>query len=230
MTDRPIIFSGPMVRALLDGRKTQTRRILKRPQWAQEAGWPERIMDEQGLDGRLVWYDVKTGCLAALPIPQPQDRLYVREAHALVPASAYRQSAGVAQAVNPYEDDQAAIYREGFDRSFGGIRWRPSIHMPRWSSRITLPVTEVRVQRLQDISEEDAIAEGCRPFFDEDDAQAVAGPKGTEFKLMPLKGPIDAFRRLWNSLHGDDAWDANPWVCATSFELRLGNIDRLEAA
>jgi hypothetical protein len=197
MTDRPIIFSAPMVKALIEGRKTQTRRILK-PQPVPCLSWsappPGTYPSANG------W--------SRFPCA-PGDRLWVREAHALAPASAYRMSEGVAQVVNPSDPDRACIYREGFDRSTGGLRWRPSIHMPRWASRLTLTVTEVRVQRLQEISAEDCTAEGV-PF----EADALA----------PYEWSVSRFADLWNSLHGTDAWDANPWVVAPTFTVRKGNI------
>ena len=92
-------------------------------------------------------------------------------------------------------------------------RWRPSIHMPRSASRLTLTVTEVRVQRLQDISEEDARAEGIEGEF-------LPWPQGY-WTYRPY------FAELWNSLHGPDAWDANPWVVALSFTVQHGNIDQI---
>ncbi len=204
MADRLIIFSAPMVRALLDGRKTQTRRVLKKPTWAQDAGWPERIMDECGLDGRLSWFDRNTGCLAELPIPQPGDRLYVREAWAPLSALTHNDPGPTALAANGfYRADESTIDGEI-------SRWRPSIHMPRWASRLTLHVTDVRVQRLQEISEDDAVAEGCPAQTDDE----LAG--------MEARG---WFRDLWNSIYGPDAWDANPWVAAITFDVKRGNID-----
>ncbi len=219
MADRPIIFSAPMVRALLDGRKTQTRRVLKKPTWAQDAGWPERIMDECGLDGRLSWFDRNTGCLAELPIPQPGDRLYVREAWAPLSALTHNDPGPTALAANGfYRADESTIDGEI-------SRWRPSIHMPRWASRLTLHVTDVRVQRLQDISEEDAMAEGIEPlksgrgYYDPTMSHGAvrAGHYFTYAKT--------AFETLWNSIHGPDAWDANPWVAAITFDVKRGNID-----
>lgn len=177
MTDRPIIFSAPMVRALLYGRKTQTRRALKPPY-----GTLEYL-------GGETWRPICTKFF-------PGDRLWVREAHVLTPA-------GVA-----YVADGADHYGAG-----GPLRKRPSIHMPRWASRLTLHVTEVRVQRLHEISAEDVAAEGAcelafMPPSEADTAEARA-----------------VFRSLWNSLHGPDAWDANPWVCAISFKVERANID-----
>lgn len=189
MTDKPIIFSAPMVRALLEGRKTMTRRVL----------WPQPVEGAQfqGIDrdGKALF---TVGCIYGKQslIYAPGDRLWVREAHVLTPA-------GVA-----YVADGVDHYGAG-----GKLRKRPSIHMPRWASRLTLTVTEVRVQRLHDISAEDAVAEGW------------PGPK-TDIGYSVSK-PLQWFPDLWNSLHGPDAWDANPWCVAVSFKVQKGNIDAL---
>ena len=224
MTDRPIIFSAPMVRALLDGRKTQTRRIISTKGSANlfDGGWTDSyVMDPGNADWRA--RHVKFA---------PGDRLYVREAHGLVPASAYRMSDGVEQIVSPYADWTACIFREGFDRSQGGIRWRPSIYMPRWASRLTLIVTDVRVQRLQDITEADAIAEGClmdpEPNDDGSHVPAeIAHERGGDIGWDSAR---DWFADLWNSLYGPDAWAANPWCVALTFTVHRRNIDNLENA
>ncbi|MGU3387220.1 hypothetical protein ACLBYG_22110 [Methylobacterium sp. D53M] len=250
MADRPIIFSAPMVRALLGGRKTQTRRLVtpgtcevlgsrvtaKSPAWtglrldeavARKVGplgtlrphldvpWqhPEDAAAGRGGEAR---YRVD-------PIIQAGDRLYVRENHALVPSSAYRMSEGVQQTINPNDRDLAAIYAAGWDRS--KPRWRPSIHMPRWASRLTLLVTDVRVERLQDISEADAIDEGALTF----DLPTHGAP--TERGQPPLgQAPSQRFRHLWNSINGPEAWAANPWICAVSFRCIQQNIDTMEKA
>jgi len=223
MADKGIIFSAPMVRALLDGRKSQTRRVLS---------------SAFASDVSVEWHSVPTpgfyrtdnfGSLDYVPIKVPYapgDRLYVREAHALVPVTAYRMSDGVQQAVNPDDRDRAAIYREGWDRSTGGLRWRPSIHMPRWASRLTLIVTDVRVQRLQWISEADAWAEGCKRgdpddvggFFPADEPHPKGGFVGWDCAR-------DWYADLWDSLHGPEAWEANPWVAAYTFTAHRCNID-----
>lgn len=134
------------------------------------------------------------------------DQLWVKESFAIVPATAYRNSDGVAQTVDPNDLDNAAIYRAGFDRS-GRPRWKPSIHLPRWASRITLKVTGVKIERLQDISEEDAISEGVPRDF----LEHVHGPAG--------------FRDIWESIHGPGSWEANPWVVAVSFSTIMSNVD-----
>ena len=212
MTDKPIIFSVPMVRALMLGTKTQTRRVLK-----------HRHIDIgialTAQTGDPVWIGFdhpKGGPLTCVKWPYAKgDRLWVREAHAFVPASAYRNRLFVEQRSDPADPDRAAIYREGFDRSTGGIRWRPSIHMPRWASRLTLVVTDVRVQRVQEISEADIAAEGIKRGFS-------GGPHGEE-------GLYEDFADLWNTIHGPDAWDRNDWVAAISFTVHSCNIDQMEA-
>jgi len=199
--DRPIIFSAPMVRALLGGRKTQTRRVLKpQPDPGQFFGHITYVEAQNLLICRSA-----TGMRQDIRIPYaPGDRLYVREAHAFGPLDPppviYRATA---------EDDGWEVGPDA--------RWSSPIHMPRWASRITLTVTEIRVQRLQEISTDDAIAEGI-------DLPPVPG--GT-LALMAQGIAKDAYRGLWNSLHGPDAWDANPWVVAVSFTVRKGNIDAI---
>ena len=209
MKERPILFSAPMVRAILSGSKSQTRRVVK-PQptdggleWATACGgdfaaWqdPLLLLDEHSEDGGP--------CQRQCPYGQPGDRLWVRETFAIVPRTAYRCSEGVQQTLRPddeFEHD-AAIYKAGWDRSNGGFRWRPSIHMPRWASRISMEIVSVRVERLQDISEADAQAEGCAlecmtPTGD-DSGSAIHGPGG--------------YIALWESINGPGSWDANPWV------------------
>jgi hypothetical protein len=157
----------------------------------------------------------------------PGDRLYVREAHSLW---ADADSAHAAQWIEGSNDP--CIYRADYkpetgSEAIGGSGWRPSIHMPRWASRLTLTVTEVRVQRLQEISEADAWAEGCKPGelnargepFPAEEPHAKGGTIGWD-------NAVDWYADLWNSLHGPDAWEANPWVVAVSFTVQRGNIDQ----
>ena len=195
MRERPILFSGSMVRAILEGRKTQTRRVYK-----PRNGFPrpdgEILPDGTGSQ----WTEWGTS-----PYGAPGDRLYVREAHAIVPATAYAQSPGVDYRRSP-DGYEWAVYREGWTRCRPG-RWRPSIHMPRWASRILLEVTEVRVERVQEISEEDAQAEGIP------ERSPVPGP-GAQVGYARA-----AFRELWDSINADrgHGWDANPWVWVVTF-------------
>lgn len=204
MTERPILFNGEMVRAILDGRKTVTRRSVRLPRARDsfvllEDGsgwWPYQSDDGESHlcnDGNEYPY--------SSPYGMPGDRLWVREAHAFVPEPAYRCSTGVQQQVNPGDDYQACIYREGFDRSAGGIWWRPSIHMPRWASRILLEVTDIRVERLHEIT----IGQICKE-----------GLARSMYEFIPVTTAFDVFAELWNSTGGD--WDANPWVWVIEFK------------
>jgi len=197
MADRPIIFSAPMVRALLEGRKTQTRRLCA---WANNPQSPPLTYivacDEPG------WFD---GDGVQFRVPYAHgNRLWVKEAHARDgnPGNVlvwYREGHAEARARGPRVD----------------VRWRPSIHMPRWASRLTLTVTEVRVQRLQAISEADALAEG------------MTFPHGMQWG----SDPRDAFSGLWGILHTKSGmrWKDDPWVVAISFDVAHCNIDGVQA-
>lgn len=226
MTDRPIIFSAPMIRALLDGRKTQTRRLL--PAAHPQLPHHNQIrMDALAFDPAKpeAWYwdGVHDRVGASYPLRYASgDRLWLREAWRS--ASCYDDLAPSAMGGEEpvrYEAD-ASWQTWGWGaplRSHG--RLRQGIHMPRWASRLTLTVTDVRVQRLQDITEADALAEGVGPVVPIEgrpDLQWVKVKEG-------VAAPDYAFRLLWNSIHGPDAWAANPWVCALTFTVRQGNID-----
>lgn len=171
MKDHPILFSGPLVRAILSGKKTQTRRLIS----GRALAMIERDSHE----------------ILPCPYGQPGDRLWVREAWG------YDQD-------GPHSGP--VLFRA--DRDDPGIRWRPSIHMPRWASRLSLEVVEVRVQRIQDISEEDAQAEG---IHEHPAAKIMLDAKGTH---------VGAFLMAWNAINGKrpgGSWEANPWVWAVSF-------------
>lgn len=211
MRERPILFSGAMVRALIDRSKTQTRRLVK-PQPHLAVSSIEHV---EGAEFRFCAPErVKQQYAHTFPLHRlrcpygaPGDRLWVRETFALVPATAYRASAGVNQTVNPSDTHESAIYRACFDRASGGVVWKPSIHMPRWASRLTLKVTDVRVERLRDISEEDARAEGCH----DSDGAPTQELSGT------ARG---AYALLWDEINGKTAkWSSNPWVWAITFEV-----------
>lgn len=215
MKERPILFSAPMVRAILGGTKTQTRRAIK-PQPPPEFCTGDVAAITNGkrwsiskMPERMAWHpDPHPGILCPFGVPGTQ--LWVRETFAIVPRTAYRCSVGVHQTLRPDDDHDAAIYRAGWERSNGGFRWRPSIHMPRWASRITLEVTDVRVERLQDISEADAQAEGIER-------------RGEEWRnygdpMAPCIRPRTSYATLWASINGPGSWDANPWVWVVSFK------------
>lgn len=208
MKERPILFSAPMVRAILDGRKTMTRRVVKasRADFLRIDSPSGNYIDSR--DGRTVYgWDGNVGAPLKHRFGQPGDRLWVRETWARVPSTAYRHSTGVQQSEDPTSDGMAAVYRAGWERSSPGC-WRPSIHMPRWASRITLEVTSVRVERLQDITEADAIAEGLTRDGD--------GWRGAP-ELPWFASPIAAFRSLWESINGGGSWDENPFVWVVEF-------------
>ena len=218
MTERPIIFSAPMVRALLDDRKTQTRRAVK-PQ-------PLNIVPFIGVGGLPTWefgtcahhhgvIDRHIKC----PFGQPGDRLWVRETFAIVPRTAYACSDGVQQTLRPDDPHDAAIYRADWSRSNGGIQWRPSIHMPRWASRINLEITSVRVERLQDISEADAKAEGVCELPGQAAERGCwwSGDVGAGAALHG-RTPFVGYRLLWEHINGARSWDANPWVWVIEFK------------
>lgn len=200
MADLPIIFSAPMVRALLDGRKTQTRRLLK-PQMDDVVGYGWSAPDGAFVAGMLAGTPDRRG----LPC-WVGDRLWVREAFCY--QQWHNQYIGIDYVADPgspyltYRTPPAGAKIKLGDR-YKGPRY-PSIYMPRWASRLTLTVTDVRVERLQEISEQDACAEGWE--IDEND-------------------PVTWYVRLWDSLHGDGAWDANPWVVALTFTVEQRNID-----
>lgn len=219
MADRPIIFSGPMVRALIEGRKTQTRRILR------DQAVPGAQFQGINRDGLALFSFGSLYGKQRLPYA-PGDRLYVREAVRFAlewdecPPSQFDRADAIA-----YEADGRTEARAWGD-PFKPGRLRPSIHMPRWASRLTLTVTDVRVQRLQDISEADALAEGIRPMPRRGDL-FTSDCITSKDHAVPLwfNTPKEAFHDLWNNLHGPDAWDANPWVVALTFTVEQRNID-----
>ncbi len=222
MKKRPILFSGAMVRALLAGTKTQTRRSVK-PQ-------PKEDSSIDGTRGLVVNGHVTDaiGWAAWNPCPygRPGDRLWVRESwqgpllqeFEIDADPDWHYASHIHQYQNPAHCEYAADggpkpeYTDADDVMRQG--WRPSIHMPRWASRITLEITGVRVERLQDISIEDAKAEGA---WGPDDSivQKVADHFGIDiFAANPRK----AFQMLWEQINGPDSWDANPWVWAIEFK------------
>lgn len=204
--ERPILFSGPMVRAILAGTKTQTRRVVK-PQ-------PELYQGHLHLDDQTVsmrWKDKIATPLAVAPrclakfcsYGAPGDRLWVRETWKPWPNTAGPELRG--------PDGMGAIYAATWDKS-GGHGWKPSIHMPRWASRVALEVTGVRVERVQDISEADAKAEGA--------------PVGEWFKddldggrLVKADRRL-GFRVLWDSINAKRGygWEVSPWVWVVEFK------------
>lgn len=194
-----LLFQAPMVRALLRDvdPKTQTRRVVK----LNASGRVSR--------GGRNWHCEDPEAVLACPYGQPGDRLWVREKWAPDPpiddSWASTEWSGCGRRIDgvPERFHHPRFCNYAADWLHGPIRWRPGIHMPRWASRILLELTEVRVQRLQDISEADAMAEGI-------------DPDGDEWRDCCLT-PRTPFLTLWESINGLGSWDANPWVWALSF-------------
>lgn len=239
MADRPILFSAPMVRALLEGHKTQTRRIIK-PQpdssvtsvgvlscsgvWSWLSGDP-RDIDTWAFEGEFhVGY-------------RPGDRLWVKEtwhAESWYDRHSPKRRAELVEQLGaphvwypagylletPYQRRVTQVCALDLDAQWSKGQKRVSIHMPRWASRITLTVTDVRVERLQDISKGDAISEGIEWL-----GEALWRNYAYPSNLRGTSSAVVSYKTLWDSINGSGAWDSNPWVVAVSFDVRRGNID-----
>jgi hypothetical protein len=203
--ERGMIFNGEMVRAILDGKKTQTRRVMKPqpdPCPAPRGGhwWPSNVfktmlhVEEEMQNGKGGWGGLVGD---ACPFGDVGDRIWVRETWAEAGASApdlklYRANYP-AHVPAHYENVPPAE----------DVRWTPSIHMPRWASRLLLEITDVRVEQLNDISEKDARSEG------------ISGSSARDVK--------EAYAALWRSIYGSDSWQANPWVWVIEFKRIEGD-------
>lgn len=217
MAERPILFSGAMVRALLAGRKTQTRRVLKfgsePPVWAGD-GFPTNDPNLWAFR----YYDKSCDCTELRFLPDvPRfavgDRLYVRETWGWYVGKPN---------IEDFRNGVPVFYRaDDGSAECHGVDWRSSRFMPRWASRITLTVTDVRVQRLQEISEADALAEGV--FRREDDLKFPWAARADCTVWYP--DPFAAYAFLWTEINGLGSWDRNPWVAAYTFTVELRNID-----
>lgn len=195
MKERGMIFNAEMVRAILDGRKTITRRIVK---LSHERGMVNPVV--RGRNGEISSITCRLAPMLC-PFGQPGDRIWVRETWAEAGASApelklYR--ANYPEHVPSHYENVPPVDE---------IRWTPSIHMPRWASRITLEITGVRVERLNAISEEDAMSEGVGHLYKYDESKPI--PKGAKRR----------FAELWQSIYGEESWQANPWVWVIEFRL-----------
>jgi hypothetical protein len=212
---RPILFSAPMVLAILEGRKMQTRRVVKpvRRYPGNRVCRPDLAADQH-----VVWWHgeyVSVGCLQECPYGKPGDRLWVREAWGLFNGFGFCDTTCAGLGGLP-EDWQLAYRADHIDPLHGDGPhqpvWRPSIHMPRWASRITLEIAAVRVERLQDISEDDARAEGIT----DGGCLNCGNPEPCEC-ASPEPSARDAFCYLWHQIHGCNSWHTNPWVWVVEF-------------
>ena len=216
--ERPILFSGPMVNAIMRGEKTQTRRAIK-PQPANGCRYEINGAMNAALHVSGQWGNHPTDPIRfvpptpksedhRLPCPygQPGDRLWVRETWQSVPYGPHRDWPGCPD-TRPHgvcESNRATVVIWRADGEMPGPEiWRPSIFMPRWASRLTLEITGVRVERLQAISEEDAAAEGC------DGGDPIGYPVVCPYARQ--------YERLWEEINGAGSWNANPWVWVIEF-------------
>lgn len=210
MKERPILFSGALVRALLAGTKTQTRRPIK----PQPNAGPRAEMVNLGYRS---WglFDGDLSGEWRCPYGVPGERLWVKETFGFtgrIPTSIHRESIRNRFVANP------AWFGYRADHPEGGYCWYPSIHMPHAFSRLTLEITDIRVQRLQEISEDDAKAEGVdgyvggEGFVSRDALNVEPGYWHPHFYRQ-------GFRAKWEDIYGDTSWDANPWVWAITFEV-----------
>lgn len=220
MKERPLLFSAPMVRALIAGTKSQTRRVVKAP------GWDPASPEYGGLTGIKQHADERIGLQAYFwharsalahgvrcPYGQPGDRLWVRETW-----QHYQNSGQRAADFSEHQRFAANCFYRADEsnprtKPLSG-KWRPSLLMPRWACRLVLPLVSVRVERVQDITEEDAKAEGVE--------RISAGP-GWECWMgygpsSSCKTARDSFRSLWISIYGEASWDLNPWVWVAEWE------------
>jgi len=219
----PMLFSPEMMRAHLDGRKTETRRVLKISGY--RGFYDFGRSDTKGYDWHFrrsdgVWCDFRHDDLLKLLPVHPGDLIWARETH-------YRTDDGDSECVVYVADEEEArqhledierlknLYEFSDEWAANHTKKRPSIHMPKWASRLTLRVKEVAVERLQDITEDDAIVEGVIPHMGGWKAHA-----GT----IDYPTAVWAYRHLWGDINGPDAWNANPWVTVTRYEPIWQNV------
>ncbi|CAN2532583.1 hypothetical+protein [Methylocapsa aurea] len=261
MADLPIPFSPPMIAALLDGRKTQTRRILKavvppapvancHPRHTQKHPVPyldaycsetKTSANPRGMSRNWCWWQVDDRqCLPTFRVPYvPGDRLWVREAYYQI---GHWEVADTTNAQGRLKwrfvaDDPTIVfvtphsYRKGRhskDPETSVWHKRLGRFMPRSASRLTLIIELIRVEQVQQISEADALAEGC--FRGKATGRIFESSGSMRLGCFEWANARDWYADLWESLHGEDAWTANPWVAAVSFRLVKSNIDALDHA
>jgi len=223
MRERPILFSGPMVRAILAGNKTQTRRTNGLAYFSSPDNDPDGWCCARVTDGHAYMVYENSPHERAVPCPygQPGDRilcggdlLYVRETWAAPHAYDHLPPRMIPR-------DAPIHYAATEDR--GDLLWRPSIHMPRWACRLVLEITRVRVERLQQISDADCWAEGIEEYdglLDEAEICRLAKAMGRS-----IEDPQPIFAALWEQINGAGAWDANPWVWVMEFRRTVARQD-----
>ncbi|WP_271311477.1 hypothetical protein [Yersinia intermedia] len=236
MKERPILFNSEMVNAILSCRKTQTRRIMGNQPAGQDL---ETVHVRHNDDFNFQWYgNLGESSYFPCPLGKPGDQLWGREAYRMARSLDTHSPSKVAElSLNAgYKNPWAPIQLEADGTRIG--KWtgfdtppviteagklRPSLHMPRWASRINLLITGVRVERLNDISEQDAMAEGIDADYlaeSQDHYDCIADHNMTGSPTA--KG---YFSNLWQSIYGEESWEANPWVWVIEFELIKGGTE-----
>jgi len=238
MKERGMIFNAEMVRAVMEGRKVQTRRIMKVQPESNQYGLLRITDSTKRADiGKYHWAESNaTGthtrsALFSCPFGAVGDRLWVRETWSDVnfegvPAVAYRADGGVRPVAEDDGDEsdpklEKYWFANWYSDLIGGVEgnWRPSIHMPRWASRITLEITGIRVERLKFISDKDAQAEGVQQL--RGGFWRHYNPGWTQHQLS-ARG---SFLTLWESIYGEESWQVNPWVWVIEFRRVKGGSD-----
>lgn len=225
MKERPILFNGPMVRAILSGQKTVTRREIKPcmrsadlqfdMQQEADGSWhPYHTFDESRFDREGTEHPI------ACPYGQPGDRLWVRESFADLRGTGIEHRPDPAGPLQRYAfaaDSPPGSHSDEVRKDYG-IKWKPSIHMPRAACRILLEITAVRVERLQSISDEQAVAEGIERSIDHPSLWKRGPLHGDQNIVQVTAFPKLAFRSIWEAINGHESWAANPWVWVVEFK------------
>jgi len=215
MTTHPILFSAPMIRALLDGRKTQTRRVIKKVGNNNHIDYKNQILRRT-----LSTHVLEAPKLGICPHGQIGDLLWVRETWSH-DADSLESLRAEFEDIMPPQFPHGPYYRADGIHENTGLKWKPCIFMPRWASRLTLRVADVHVERVQEISQTDAISEGLVV-----DSAGHAAPVDDD---ICWTSPRSAYRMLWDSINEKRGygWAGNPWVWVIGFEVIHKNIDEV---
>ena len=195
--EHPIIFSTSMVQAILEGRKTMTRRIVKEPYQSYQVVTKHITSCEFDFH-----YNQGVGQFTACPYGKPGDRLWVRETFC--------------NTYDHFMDRWEPLYKADGNIIIdddGPVKWKPSIHMPRTAARINLLITNIRVERLRNISESDSIKEGIELL----DERGWKNYNTSDQRCQHLSSPYSSFESLWRKIYGNDSWHLNPWVWVIEF-------------
>lgn len=224
MKERPILFNAQMVNAILSGRKTQTRRIMKIQPKDQNSVFATIVSSTvKGESGLHYWRENNyrgDGATFKSPYGYSGDKLWVRETF----GTCIRNVGGTPQEKTIYRADGEEVYSYGRDGEEMKVKWKPSIFMPRKLSRIDLEITGVRVERLNDISEEDAKAEGLiyHRLYDEWGVEKRRDSRENMPQWRRYGTPAKAFEYLWKSINGVESWNKNPLVWVIEFRKIKG--------